>query len=147
MTTCREYFLHFPDRFGGGGVNPSGQPDRFFPVFFYPFPYWLSDSLTLSLLIRNTRVRCRSEELSLPLALFNWKIKLDFVQSVVPLVRCSTSVICTISGTLHSSAVSQSCFWTGVALNHWHWKAFIHSGWQTVMPVNAAPAFLFTRPS
>ena len=24
---------------GEGGVNPSGQPDRFFP-FFYPFPYF-----------------------------------------------------------------------------------------------------------
>ena len=24
----------FPYRFGGGGVIPSGQPDRFFPVFF-----------------------------------------------------------------------------------------------------------------
>ena len=36
-------FSHFPDRFGGGegGVNPSGQPDRFFTVFiFEPFPYW-----------------------------------------------------------------------------------------------------------
>ena len=39
MITCREFFT-LPDRFGGGegGVNPSGQPDRFFTVFFYPFP-------------------------------------------------------------------------------------------------------------
>ena len=33
-----EKFSHFPDRFGGGGVNPSGQPDRFLWVFFYDFP-------------------------------------------------------------------------------------------------------------
>ena len=35
MATCRE-ISHLPDRFRGGegGVNPSGQPDRFFPVFF-----------------------------------------------------------------------------------------------------------------
>ena len=26
---------------GGGGVSPSSQPDRFFPVFFYLFPYIL----------------------------------------------------------------------------------------------------------
>ena len=37
MATCREIFT-----FGGGegGVNPSGQPDRFFTVFFFDrFPY------------------------------------------------------------------------------------------------------------
>ena len=33
MTTCRK-ISHFPDRFGGGGVDPSGQPDRFIGVFF-----------------------------------------------------------------------------------------------------------------
>ena len=32
-TTCPNW--------GEGGVNPSGQPDRFFPVFFFDhFPNW-----------------------------------------------------------------------------------------------------------
>ena len=39
MATCRKKFIYLPDRFGGGGgVNPSGQPDRFLPVFFLPLP-------------------------------------------------------------------------------------------------------------
>ena len=49
MATCRE-ISHFPDRFGGaeGGVNPSDQPDRFFPVFFLPLPLEiLKTNLTL----------------------------------------------------------------------------------------------------
>ena len=39
MTTCREIFtFSWPLRGRGGGGNPSGQPDRFFPVFFYDSP-------------------------------------------------------------------------------------------------------------
>ena len=41
MTTCREFFtFSWPLR--GRGVDPSGQPDRFFPVFFYYFPNYSS---------------------------------------------------------------------------------------------------------
>ena len=31
-----------------GGVNPSGQPDRFFTVFFYPFPKYTSKNGNIS---------------------------------------------------------------------------------------------------
>ena len=45
-----EKFLHFPDRFGGGGgVNPSGQPDRFFPVFFLMTPLRISETTSTHL--------------------------------------------------------------------------------------------------
>ena len=30
------YFEKITTHSGEGGVNPSGQPDRFFPVFFTP---------------------------------------------------------------------------------------------------------------
>ena len=33
-----ENFHIFLTASGEGGVNPSGQPDRFFPVFFYDSP-------------------------------------------------------------------------------------------------------------
>ena len=34
------FTFSWPLRGRGGGVNPSGQPDRFFTVFFFdPFPY------------------------------------------------------------------------------------------------------------
>ena len=39
MATCREIFtFSWPLRGRGGGVNPSGQPDRFFTVFFLTLP-------------------------------------------------------------------------------------------------------------
>ena len=46
MTTCREFFtFSWPLRGRGGGVNPSGQPDRFFPVFFLALPLETYDNL------------------------------------------------------------------------------------------------------